>query len=71
MMTPRFPRRKRIFDLAMVIASAPITVPLLALTRDHATGQVQLPAAGTWEMRVTLRLDDINQATVTARIPVG
>jgi len=28
-LTSRFPRRKRIFDLAMVTASAPITVPLL------------------------------------------
>ncbi|MEV4511205.1 copper resistance protein CopC [Dactylosporangium sp. NPDC049525] len=48
-----------------------ITVPVLALTPDHATGQIQLPAAGIWDMRVTLRLDDINQATVTAKIPVG
>src|SRR5690606_8202421 len=28
-MTPRFPRRKRIFDLALVVASAPLTVPVL------------------------------------------
>jgi lipopolysaccharide/colanic/teichoic acid biosynthesis glycosyltransferase len=28
-MTSRFPRRKRIFDLVVVLASAPITLPLL------------------------------------------
>ncbi|MEV4132810.1 copper resistance protein CopC [Dactylosporangium sp. NPDC049742] len=49
----------------------PITVPLVALTPDHASGQIAFPAAGTWDMRVTARIDDINQATVTARIPVG
>ncbi|MGI5184118.1 copper resistance CopC/CopD family protein [Dactylosporangium sp. CA-152071] len=49
----------------------PITVPLVALTPDHASGQIAFPTAGTWDMRVTVRVDDINQATVTARIPVG
>jgi lipopolysaccharide/colanic/teichoic acid biosynthesis glycosyltransferase len=29
MLTSRFARRKRIFDLAMVMASAPVTIPLL------------------------------------------
>ena len=48
----------------------PISVPLLGLTPNHATGQVLLPSAGTWEMRITVRLDEINQATVTAKIPV-
>jgi lipopolysaccharide/colanic/teichoic acid biosynthesis glycosyltransferase len=29
MLTPRFPRRKRIFDMVLVIASAPLTLPVL------------------------------------------
>ncbi|GAA3234445.1 copper resistance CopC/CopD family protein [Dactylosporangium siamense] len=48
----------------------PITVPMVALSPDHASGQVAFPSAGTWDMRITVRVDDINQATVTARVPV-
>ncbi|MEU4642421.1 copper resistance protein CopC [Micromonospora sp. NPDC023814] len=48
----------------------PIEVPLLPLTDNHATGEVNLPAAGEWQLRVTVRTSDIDQATVTATVPI-
>ncbi|MBQ1052846.1 copper resistance protein CopC/CopD [Micromonospora sp. C51] len=48
----------------------PIQVPLLPLTDNHATGEISLPAAGEWELRVTARTTEIDQATVTATVPV-
>ncbi|MEV4542245.1 copper resistance CopC/CopD family protein [Micromonospora echinaurantiaca] len=48
----------------------PIEVPLLPLTDNHATGEMNLPAAGEWQLRVTARTSDIDQATVTATVPI-
>ncbi|MFG3421368.1 copper resistance CopC/CopD family protein [Micromonospora sp. NPDC049460] len=48
----------------------PIEVPLLPLTDNHATGEIDLPAAGEWQLRVTVRTSDIDQATVTATVPI-
>jgi copper transport protein len=48
----------------------PIVLPVLAITPDHAVGEVTLVAPGTWELRFTLRVDDINQATVTVKVPI-
>jgi copper transport protein len=48
----------------------PIEVPLLPLTDNHATGEISLPASGEWQLRVTVRTSDIDQATVTATVPV-
>ncbi|MEV5768871.1 copper resistance protein CopC [Micromonospora sp. NPDC052213] len=47
-----------------------IEVPLLPLTDNHATGEINLPAAGEWQLRVTVRTSDIDQATVTATVPI-
>lgn len=48
----------------------PIEIPLLPLTDNHATGEVSFPAAGEWQLRVTVRTSDIDQATVTATVPI-
>ncbi|MGK5442240.1 copper resistance CopC/CopD family protein [Micromonospora sp. URMC 105] len=48
----------------------PIEVPLLPLTDNHATGEISFPAAGEWQLRVTVRISDIDQATVTATVPI-
>ncbi|MFI6328409.1 copper resistance CopC/CopD family protein [Micromonospora chersina] len=48
----------------------PITIPLLPLTDNHAFGEISLPAAGQWQLRFTVRTSDIDQATVTATVPV-
>ncbi|MGH3730539.1 MAG: copper resistance protein CopC [Micromonosporaceae bacterium] len=49
---------------------APIDVPLLELTDDHAVGEITLPAAGRWEFRFTLRTSEIDQATVRVTVTV-
>ena len=48
----------------------PIEIPLLPLTDNHATGEINLPAAGEWQLRFTVRTSDIDQATVTATVPI-
>ena len=48
----------------------PIDVPLLSLTDSHVTGEVSMPTAGDWEFRFTLRVSDIDQATVTVTVPI-
>ncbi|MEH0975071.1 copper resistance protein CopC [Micromonospora sp. CPCC 205546] len=48
----------------------PIRVPLLPLTDNHATGEINFPAAGEWQLRITVRTSDIDQATVTATVPI-
>jgi len=40
------------------------------LTDSHAYGDVSLPAAGDWEIKITARTTDIDQATVTATVPI-
>jgi copper transport protein len=48
----------------------PVTIPLLPLTDNHVTGSIQLPTAGQWEMKFTLRTTDVDQETVTVTVPV-
>lgn len=47
-----------------------IQVPLLPLTDNHATGEINFPAAGEWQLRITVRTSDIDQATVTTTVPI-
>jgi copper transport protein len=48
----------------------PIAVTLLPLTDSHATGQISLPWAGSWQFSFTLRTTDIDEATVTTTVVV-
>ena len=48
----------------------PIVVPTLALTPDHASGSVTLTPAGTWELKFTVRVDDLNQTTIAVQVPI-
>ncbi|WP_433080244.1 copper resistance CopC/CopD family protein [Dactylosporangium sp. CA-052675] len=48
----------------------PLTVPTLAVSDDHAIGQISLVSAGTWEFKFTARVDDLNQSTVTVQVPI-
>jgi copper transport protein len=48
----------------------PIDVPLLPLTDNHVTGEINLPTAGGWQFRFTVRTSDVDQATVTATVPI-
>lgn len=49
----------------------PITIPLLGITDNHSIGEISLPTAGQWQLRFTVRISDIDQATVTATVPVS
>lgn len=49
----------------------PIEVPLLELTDNHAIGEAQLPVAGDWEFRFTVRISEIDQASVTTTVPIS
>jgi copper transport protein len=49
----------------------PVSVPLLGLTpRNHAAGAVTFPQAGTYDVRFTLRVGELDQASVTTSITV-
>ncbi|MEU5907860.1 copper resistance protein CopC [Micromonospora sp. NPDC047467] len=48
----------------------PIEVPLLPLTDNHSYGDISMPAAGEWQLKITVRTSDIDQATVTATVPI-
>lgn len=47
-----------------------VDVPLLPITDNHATGELSLPTAGRWQLRITVRISEIDQATVTATVPI-
>ncbi|WP_326553574.1 copper resistance CopC/CopD family protein [Micromonospora sp. NBC_01813] len=48
----------------------PVTAPLLPIDDNHAAGSVAFPVPGEWEVRFTIRLSDIDQATVTTTVAV-
>lgn len=48
----------------------PVEASLVPITPDHATGEISLPADGTWTFTFTLRTSEIDQRTVTADIPI-
>ncbi|GHJ45676.1 transport integral membrane protein [Catellatospora sp. TT07R-123] len=49
----------------------PITFTVLKLTDNHASGQVTLPTPGQWQLKFTLRTSEIDQASVTATVPIS
>ncbi len=50
----------------------PVTLPLLGLPspRHHALGAITFPLPGTYEVRFTIRVSEIDQATVRTTIDV-
>jgi copper transport protein len=49
----------------------PIDVLLLPLTDSHATGQVTLPTAGTWQFTVTLQVSKFDDAPVGTTVVIS
>jgi len=47
-----------------------LEIPLLGISPTHATGAIQLPQPGQWQLKFVVRISDIDQATVTATVPV-
>ena len=43
---------------------------LLGVTAHHAVGSVAFPVPGDWELRFTIRLSEVDQATVRTVVPV-
>jgi copper transport protein len=52
------------------VDAGPVPIALLRLTDNHATGQVTLPRPGIWRLRFTLRVSDVDEATVTWTVRV-
>lgn len=48
-----------------------VAFPMLKLTDNHASGQVSLPTPGDWQLMFTLRTSEIDQASVTATVPIS
>jgi copper transport protein len=48
----------------------PISTPVLPTGDNHAIGGVDFPVRGTWQLKFTLRISEIDEATVTALIPI-
>jgi copper transport protein len=48
-----------------------LDVPLLPVTASHAVAEPTFPTAGDWDIKITLRLSDIDQATVTQRVRIS
>lgn len=48
----------------------PTEITLLDLTDNHAFGEVTLPVAGDWEIEFTLRVSEIDQASVAVTVPI-
>ncbi|WP_245722326.1 copper resistance CopC/CopD family protein [Micromonospora matsumotoense] len=49
----------------------PMVVPVDTPEPHHGSAEISLPARGEWTIRFTVRTSDIDQATVTATVPVG
>ncbi len=49
----------------------PLIVPVLPVTDDHAVAQPNFPTPGEWELRFTLRLSEVDQATATHRLTIA
>ena len=48
----------------------PMDIPLLPIADNHALGEVSLPVAGEWEFTFTLRVSEIDQASVSVVVPL-
>jgi copper transport protein len=49
----------------------PIPVPLLRITDFHAVGDIALPAAGEWTFKITARVSDIDQSTLSTTATIN
>jgi copper transport protein len=48
----------------------PVSTLMLGVADNQAIGALNFPIPGDWEVRFTLRISDIDQATVTTTVPV-
>ncbi|MEO3817269.1 copper resistance protein CopC [Plantactinospora sp. B24E8] len=48
----------------------PTETPMLGISPHHAVGALSFPVPGDWELRFTVRLSEVDQATVRTVVPV-
>lgn len=48
----------------------PIDIPTLKITDNHVTGSINLPTAGDWVLKFTLRTTEIDQDSVTTTVSI-
>jgi copper transport protein len=48
----------------------PMSIPVLPITDDHAVAEPSFPSPGMWELRFTLRISDVDQATVAQSVRI-
>ncbi|WP_203905480.1 copper resistance CopC/CopD family protein [Virgisporangium aliadipatigenens] len=48
----------------------PIEIPILPITPDHSVGEPIFPDPGEYELKITVRISDIDQSTLSARLTV-
>jgi copper transport protein len=46
----------------------PLTIPILQVAADHVVAEPTFPSAGEWELRLTLRVSDVDQSTVSQKV---
>lgn len=49
---------------------APVSVPVVAISDNHASGEIYLPSKGEWEFSITVRTSDVDQTTLKQRVPI-
>jgi copper transport protein len=47
-----------------------VDIPLLAITENHAIGEIQLPVSGDWKLKAIARTSDVDQVTVERTIRI-
>jgi copper transport protein len=47
-----------------------VDIPLLAITENHAIGEIQLPVSGDWKLKAIARTSDVDQVTVERNIRI-
>jgi copper transport protein len=49
----------------------PIEIPLLKITDFHAIGDIALPSAGDWTVKLTVRTSDIDESTLSMTVKIS
>ncbi len=67
------PLKVQEWKVTMALPSAgvePVDVPVLKITDNHVTGSANIPAAGDWVFKFTLRTTEIDQDSATTTIKI-
>jgi copper transport protein len=48
-----------------------LPIELTRISDNHALGEVMLPLEGEWEVRITVRVSEVDQQSVVTTVPIG